>query len=95
MPMSLVFGRSDGKIEMPNCELNFEASKNDEWCCNISESDIRPTSLKESLNFPPAGGLPVNISLFEPQNRQFHLKEEGKDTYLPFYWRTSGTLAVA
>jgi hypothetical protein len=27
MPMSLVFGRSDGKIEKPNCELNFEASK--------------------------------------------------------------------
>jgi hypothetical protein len=41
MPMSLVFGRSDGKIEKPNCELNFEASKNDEWCCNISQSDIR------------------------------------------------------
>ena len=39
--MSLVFGRSDGKIEKPNCELNFEASKNDEWCCNISQSDIR------------------------------------------------------
>ena len=91
MPMSLVFGRSDGKIAKPNCELNFEASKMIcsssylEWCCNISQSEIRPTFLKESLKFPPLGGL--NMSLFKPQDRPFHLKE-GKDTYLPLYWRT-------